>query len=400
LPVLQRELVNGEHAYFALSALKELISHHDDAGAVTTLNCGRYSDAVMPVLLTYCQSESDGVRSMVSECLGRMAAVQPESMLCEMVERADAAEVRLACSLSLLLLLLLLLLLSISFSPPLSLFLARGSQPLVCASPLSHLCFSLSSLARALQKNTRAAIIAALKFCITAPQQSSSLDAVFAPLVPDIARRLEDEELDVVHATLLTLNVIAHHKPALLRAHFSCVGGPWAMIYDHMHVKKELKRSVDLGPFKKKVDDGLVIRKAAFTCVHTMLTSMRNCVDVSGFMDLLCSGLHDVQDIRTQCHAIVGTLCAVFPMRTLESSDAILKLLTKTAKVKMKEGVGTEEQRRYNLISSAVRAINLIGALPTATASRVLQDALAAVEGRPETKAMLASIQAERGDKA
>ena len=255
---------------------------------------------------------------------------------------------------------------------------------------------------------------------------------MFAPLVPDLARRLEDAELDVVHTTLLTLNVVAHHKPALLRAHYASPAA-WAVLYDHMRVKKELKRSVDLGPFKKKVDDGLVIRKAAFTCVHTMLTSMRGCIDVGAFIEHLCSGLGDVQDIRTQCHAVVGTMCAAFPRETLEHSDAILKCLAKTAKVKMKDGVGSEEQRRYNLIFSAVRAIDVVGSLPNATSSRMYLDALVQVrssfllfarsfsfsfvcsstvffccsysilvqvEGRAETKAMLHSIRIERGDEA
>lgn len=59
-----------------------------------------------------------------------------------------------------------------------------------------------------------------------------------------------------------------------------------------MGVQKELIRTVDLGPFKHIVDDGLELRKGAFECIDTLLDSCLDQIDPSFFITpFLLSGL-------------------------------------------------------------------------------------------------------------
>ena len=57
-------------------------------------------------------------------------------------------------------------------------------------------------------------------------------------------------------------------------------------------LQQELIRTVDLGPFKHIVDDGLELRKAAFECVDTLLESCLDQMNPSSFIvPYLISGL-------------------------------------------------------------------------------------------------------------
>ena len=176
---------------------------------------------------------------------------------------------------------------------------------------------------------TRATVVGALKFCMHTDTKSVGIDEVklvLQPIVAQFLHLLADESLAVVEATLITLNAIAHHQPGLLRHLFYASRAEaetketkespnlWPSVFDHMQVKKELKRTVDLGPFKQKVDDGLPLRKASLTCMDTMLSTMPQLVDVETFMPHLKSGLEEREyDVKMLCHQILIKLCDQFP---------------------------------------------------------------------------------------
>ena len=70
-----------EHRYLYLQALRQLITLKalEGAGSADSLQ-GRVC-SVMPPLLALCDADEEGVRSMVSECLGRLALIAPAAVL-------------------------------------------------------------------------------------------------------------------------------------------------------------------------------------------------------------------------------------------------------------------------------------------------------------------------------
>lgn len=72
-----------------------------------------------------------------------------------------------------------------------------------------------------------------------------------------------------------------------------------------MFLQKELIRTVDLGPFKHTVDDGLELRKAAFECVDTLLDNCLDQLNPSSFIvPYLKSGLDGKLIVILTCFVI------------------------------------------------------------------------------------------------
>lgn len=73
---------------------------------------------------------------------------------------------------------------------------------------------------------------------------------------------------------------------------FTLAIGLDVLLWPIFSFQKELIRTVDLGPFKHTVDDGLELRKAAFECVDTLLDGCLDQVNPSSFIvPYLLSGL-------------------------------------------------------------------------------------------------------------
>lgn len=89
-------------------------------------------------------------------------------------------------------------------------------------------------------------------------------------------------------AAVQTLSGAAHAKPALIADRLE---GVLPQLYAQTAVDPSLVRTVDLGPFKHKIDDGLELRKAAFEAMDVLLDTCRSRVQIDAFLQPLQAGL-------------------------------------------------------------------------------------------------------------
>merc|ERR1712157_400035 len=98
-----------------------------------------------------------------------------------------------------------------------------------------------------------------------------------------------------------------HHCPSLVADHMEVLILP--SLYKLAQLN--LKRVVDLGPFKHTVDDALPLRKSSYSIFSTSLENCPNALgDLNQFLPILAKGLSDdAQDVQLQAHSILIFMC-------------------------------------------------------------------------------------------
>merc|ERR1712190_143553 len=121
-------------------------------------------------------------------------------------------------------------------------------------------------------------------------------------------KSLSDSDLLVKRQTFLSINTILRVNHRLIVSELETI---LPNIFKATVTNQDLIREVDLGPFKHRVDDGLPLRKAAFTCMDSLLDSTPHKIDLFEFVKYLKNGLvdesPDIQMLTYQIFYKVGT---------------------------------------------------------------------------------------------
>ncbi|XP_022716323.1 cullin-associated NEDD8-dissociated protein 1-like isoform X2 [Durio zibethinus] len=293
LPFILDQIDNQQKKqYLLLHSLKEVIVRQ-------SVDKAEFHDSsvekILKLLFNHCESEEEGVRNVVAECLGKIALIEPVKLI-------PALKIR-------------------------------------TTSPAAF---------------TRATVVIAVKYSIV--ERPENIDEIIYPEISSFLMLIKDQDRHVRRAAVLALSTFAHNKPNLIKG---LLPELLPLLYDQTIVKKELIRTVDLGPFKHIVDDGLELRKAAFECVDTLLGSCLDQVNPSSFIvPYLKSGLDDHYDVKMPCHLILSKLVDKCPSAVLAVLDSLVDPLQKTINFKPKQNaVKQEVDRNEDMIRSALRAI-------------------------------------------
>lgn len=296
LPFILDQIDNQQKKqYLLLHSLKEVIARQASDKAGQNVLQDSYIEKILALLFNHCESEEEGVRNVVAECLGKIALIEPRNLI-----------------------------------PALKI---RTTNPAAF---------------------TRATVVIAVKYSIV--ERPEKIDEILYPEISTFLMLIKDNDRHVRRAAVLALSTAAHNKPNLIKG---LLPEMLPLLYDQTVVKQELIRTVDLGPFKHTVDDGLEIRKAAFECVDTLLDSCLDQVNPSSFIvPYLISGLSDHYDVKMPCHLILSKLADKCPAAVLAVLDSLVEPLEKTINHKPKlDAVKQEVDRNEDMIRSALRGI-------------------------------------------
>ncbi|XP_042378805.1 cullin-associated NEDD8-dissociated protein 1-like [Zingiber officinale] len=296
LPFILDQIDNQQKKqYLLLHSLKEVIARQSiDQPGKSELQESNV-EKILSLLFNHCESDEEGVRNVVAECLGKIALIEPKKLVPALKERTAS---------------------STAF--------------------------------------TRATVVIAIKYAIV--ERPEKIDEILYPEISTFLMLIKDSDRHVRRAAVLALSTAAHNKPNLIKG---LLPELLPLLYDQTVIKKEMIRTVDLGPFKHIVDDGLELRKAAFECVDTLLDSCLDQMNPSTFIvPYLISGLSDHYDVKMPCHLILSKLADKCPAAVLAVLDSLVDPLEKTISHKPKaDAVKQEVDRNEDMIRSAFRAI-------------------------------------------
>ncbi|CAI5478422.1 unnamed protein product [Closterium sp. Yama58-4] len=306
--VLQQIDSQPKLQYLLLHSLKEIISGRAASGGSAAVELeGENVGKVLALLFTHSESEEEGVRNVVAECLGRLSLIDPPRLVPALKERVS--------------------------------------------SPSAF---------------TRATVVAALKFTLT--DSAQPIDEHLKPHLASFLFLLRDSDRHVRRAAVLALTTAAHNKPGLVE---DLLPELLPLLYDQMRVKPEMIRTVDLGPFKHTVDDGLELRKAAFDCMDTLLSTCLHRIQPAAFITpFLISGLSDNYDVKMPCHLVLAKLAEKCAPSVLAVVDALVEPLEKTVTTRVKaDAVKQEVDRNEDMICSALRAVHALSRISNVESS-------------------------------
>ncbi|CAJ1379573.1 unnamed protein product [Effrenium voratum] len=237
--------------YLLLTSLREVIAigvSQRQGSSSLAEHLKPHVPRVLPILQEYADSQEESMRNVVSESLGHLLAVDQEAVM-----------------------------------QALSALLSKDRD----------------------SWRMRAAAVASVRFAAAKHCQASTI----LPLKEALLNCLGDEELQVRKVALHSVNVVCV-SPTCSEVLQDSTDLILDRIKEDSKQKPELIREVDLGPFKHKVDDGLPLRKFAYTVCCSLLAAYPEQVASPALIDLVLQGMGDNEDIQVICCQLLQDLCS------------------------------------------------------------------------------------------
>ncbi|KAI9065798.1 ARM repeat-containing protein [Trametes sanguinea] len=229
---------------------------------------------------------------------------------------------------------------------------------------------------------TRATVLSAIRY--TFAESPSSFDELLGSVIMDFLSLLSDSDLTVRRLALSALNSAARSKPHLIRDHLPTL---LPSLYKETVVNPDLIRTVQMGPWTHKVDDGLEARKTAYETLYTLLDTCLSRLDLHEFLGHVAVGLADDSDeVKVICHMMLFRLAQVAPTATAQRLDDLTPPLEKSMKgpAMTKDTVKQDIERAAELQRSTLRAVAALSKISQPGASPKFDAFVAATQKSPE----------------
>ncbi|KAI0757560.1 TIP120-domain-containing protein [Daedaleopsis nitida] len=229
---------------------------------------------------------------------------------------------------------------------------------------------------------TRATVLSAIRY--TFAESGTSFDEALGSVILDFLSLLSDADLTVRRLALSALNSAARSRAHLIRDHLPTL---LPSLYKETIVNPDLIRTVQMGPWTHKVDDGLEARKTAYETLYTLLDTCLLKLDLHEFLGRVTAGLADDSDeVKVICHMMLFRLARVAPTAVAQRLDDFTPPLEKSMKgaAVTKDTVKQDLERTAELQRSTLRAVAALSKISQPGTSPKFDAFVAATAKMPE----------------
>jgi cullin-associated NEDD8-dissociated protein 1 len=175
-----------------------------------------------------------------------------------------------------------------------------------------------------------------------------------------LVQMLKESDLENRRLALTTFNSAMHNKPDII---IPALDQLLPIAMSETHVKPELIREVQMGPFKHKVDDGLELRKSAYETLYALIeTAFAKLppMDLSECFDRIVAGISDEHDVRVLCNLMLTKLMVLAPEQTHSRLELISENFRAVLSTKPKDNAVKQELEKLQEDSKGVVKVSVL----------------------------------------
>jgi len=211
-------------------------------------------------------------------------------------------------------------------------------------------------------------------------------------VMPTFLGLLAEQDLSLRAGALqMVYAAVFHHSAVVISSLMKTLVLPF--LYEIVEFKSI--RTVDLGPFKHKIDDGLPLRKTSLSIFATALDNCPSSLVIPEFMSKLAFSLGDVEDIQLQAHQIVCSVCSQHPTAIVPAVASFVAPLKKTVEKQVKDNAA-DGDRTKEWVKSGLRAILALSRVEGVMACQSFTLLLESVKANVNLKNIISQLNEEK----
>ncbi|KAJ2231246.1 hypothetical protein IWW45_005533 [Coemansia sp. RSA 485] len=200
--------------------------------------------------------------------------------------------------------------------------------------------------------HAKTVFITAFRTLLAHKSLCAACDEQIKLVLSSVLSNIADSDVNIRRLSLLAMYTILQTKPVLIE---DIVGSLQPELFSQTKVDDSLIRFITMGPYTRKIDDGLETRKCAYQCVYMLVRSLPHLANEESVIDCVVRGINDEQEIRTVVQQIVGESISKMAGSYASNMAAILDAIEKALGVKLpNKAVKHEIEKHQEMLRSAV----------------------------------------------